>query len=96
MTQAERPNSDLTAVQARLLGAMCDHLEEHGAPPTIRALCAAVGYSSTNAAIDVLRALERKGWVERTKRGSYRVAGVCIDTSDARAWIAAARHDAVA
>lgn len=40
---------------------------EGGLPPTNREICRALGVVSTNATADHLRALERKGCIEREK-----------------------------
>lgn len=55
----------LTRRQQALLTAILDHDRAHGRPPTIREIGDAVGISSTNGVTDHLKALERKGYIER-------------------------------
>jgi SOS-response transcriptional repressor LexA len=51
----------LTDTQRHVLHVIREHVDKNGYPPTVREICDAVGYKSTNAAGDVLKALERKG-----------------------------------
>jgi len=44
---------------------------EHGYAPTMRELCAGIGWKSTRSAKDMLEALERKGAIKR-ERGRAR------------------------
>ncbi|HET9702056.1 MAG TPA: transcriptional repressor LexA [Burkholderiales bacterium] len=55
---------DLTPRQAEILELIRRHLETEGMPPTRLEICAALGFSSPNAAEAHLRALERKGAIE--------------------------------
>lgn len=41
------------------------YIAEHGYPPCIREIAAAMGIRSTNGAADHVRALEKKGYIER-------------------------------
>ena len=41
------------------------YLAMHGYPPTLREIASAIGLASTNGVADHLKALERKGYVER-------------------------------
>lgn len=52
--------------QAMVLAFIRDHQRNHGYPPTHREIAAHMGIGSTNAVADHLRALQRKGWLERT------------------------------
>lgn len=66
----------LTARQADILDYMLDYAIEHGYTPTIREIIAYMGATSPNAAVNTLNALERKGYIKRT-RGSARTIVFC-------------------
>ncbi len=57
----------LTARQQEIYDYLARHLEERGYPPTLREICAEFGMRSTRAASDHLLALERKGFITRTR-----------------------------
>ena len=56
---------ELTQRQAEVLDVIRAHHARYGTSPTLREICAAMGFTSTNGASDHLRALVRKGYVER-------------------------------
>ncbi len=60
----------LTPRQIEILRLIETHVEESGFPPTRAEICAAMGFSSPNAAETHLRALERKGVIEMTSGAS--------------------------
>jgi repressor LexA len=63
---------EMTARQREVLGFIRGFTERHGAPPTVREIGERFGFTA-RAAFDHLRALERKGMLERritTKRAS--------------------------
>lgn len=55
----------LTLRQAQALDAIRQSIETNGYPPTLRELGDAIGIRSTNGVMDHLKALERKGYIER-------------------------------
>ena len=57
----------LTSRQQDIYTYLNRHLEEHGYPPTLREICSEFGMRSTRAASDHLHALERKGFISRTR-----------------------------
>jgi repressor LexA len=57
----------LTSRQQAIYHYLNRHLEEHGYPPTLREICSEFGMRSTRAASDHLHALERKGFINRTR-----------------------------
>jgi repressor LexA len=57
----------ITARQAEILRWIAHFVEQHGYPPTNREIGSAFGIRSTNAVDDVLHALERKGFIQRTR-----------------------------
>lgn len=63
--------TELTARQAQVLGLIEQLLEQTGFPPTRAELARTLGFKSTNAAEDHLRALARKGYIE-LKAGASR------------------------
>ncbi len=56
---------ELTGRQRQLLEYIADHLRGHGFPPSIREMADHMGIRSTNGVNDHLKALERKGYLER-------------------------------
>lgn len=61
-----------TERQLQVVRFIASHLNERGFPPSIREICAAMGFKSTNAASDVLGVLERKALVVRRVLGQSR------------------------
>lgn len=57
----------LTPRQQEIYDYLSQHLEAHGYPPTLREICSEFGMKSTRAASDHLLALERKGYITRTR-----------------------------
>lgn len=55
----------LTERQRQVLSYIEQYTSEHGYPPTYQELRQQLGYTSLNAVGDVLRALERKGYIRR-------------------------------
>lgn len=55
----------LTQRQKEVLTSIRDAIEDSGYPPTIREIGDALGIKSTNGVNDHLKALERKGYIER-------------------------------
>lgn len=65
--------------QAQILGFIIAHIEDNGAPPTLREISAEFSLGSTNAAMDHLRALKRRGLIdfgERLKSRFIRIPNV--------------------
>lgn len=60
----------LTPRQAECLAVIRAWIRVHGVPPTLRELGGSMGIKSTNGVNDHLRALERKGFLERDRRRS--------------------------
>lgn len=60
----------LTGRQAEILAFIRDYHSERGAAPTVREIADHFGLRSTNAVADHLRALERKGAIEREGRAA--------------------------
>jgi len=58
----------LTQRQRAILDYIIESIRESGYPPTLLELCEAFGIGSTNAVNDHLKALERKGFIERTSK----------------------------
>ena len=58
---------NLTPRQQEIYEYLATHLEDHGYPPTLREICSEFGMKSTRAASDHLLALERKGYIARTR-----------------------------
>jgi repressor LexA len=55
---------ELTARQGQILQMIQDFIEDSGLPPTRAEIAEALGFRSVNAAVEHLKALERKGAVE--------------------------------
>ncbi len=59
-TETRRP---LTDRQKEILNWLAEYIVQHGFSPTLRELCLAFHFKTTNAAVVHLAALKRKGWV---------------------------------
>ncbi len=68
----------VTATQRAVFGLIVSTIEERGRAPTVREIAKAFGWSSTVAAYDALRCLQRHKLVEidGTRHSGIRVAGV--------------------
>lgn len=60
-----QPHDDLSPRQVEVLDMICRFQEQHGVCPSFREIGQALGIRSTNGVSDHVRALERKGYVER-------------------------------
>jgi repressor LexA len=58
-------NRNLTSRQEEVLNYIREHLEEHGAPPTLREMGQALGIASPNGVKSLVEALVRKGYLQR-------------------------------
>lgn len=65
---------DLTAVQTLVYRFIVDSIRENGWAPTRREISNRFGWSSANAAEDVLRALEHKGAIRIGAGGARKLA----------------------
>lgn len=66
MLICQKPTSaPLTARQQEVLEYLKKHQEEHGCPPTVREIGAAIGVTSPNGVMCHLKALEKKGSISR-------------------------------
>lgn len=72
----------LTRPQARLLRWIVRKLREGGAMPTHREMRTAMGWSSVNAVLGHLTALEKKGYIQRVAthkgRACWKVPGLVV------------------
>jgi SOS-response transcriptional repressor LexA len=66
----------MTHRQGQVLDFLIAHWGRVGAPPTIRDICNAMGWKSTNAATNILLKLEGLGFIER--RGSRRYRSIFV------------------
>jgi repressor LexA len=64
---------DLTDNQRRVLDYIRQHLAERGQPPTLREIAGALGFARHSSAQDYVRALERKGALERIPHRGLRL-----------------------
>ncbi len=69
----------MTARQREALDFIREHIEDQGVPPTCREIGSRMGIRSTNGVYDHLKALERKGYLERDPLKS-RVMRIVEDT----------------
>ena len=65
---------DFTQRQRDILGSIHQSINGSGYPPTIREIGTAFGIRSTNGVNDHLKALERKGYIERGDKKSRALA----------------------
>ena len=68
---------DLTARQRQVLACIADHIDRNGYPPTLREIADHLGISGTLGVMKHLRALEKKGYIEKEPGSSrgIRLAG---------------------
>jgi len=59
---------EITESQQALLDLIGRRIATDGYPPTMREMCDGLGLVSTNGVSDTLKALERKGFIERKPR----------------------------
>lgn len=73
--------SELTNRQRQILEVIRQHIRETGFPPTRAEIAEELGFRSVNAAVDHLRALERKGFINLQHGASrgIRLIGACAD-----------------
>jgi repressor LexA len=67
MTTINKTTNSLTERQQLILDYISTSIKERGYPPTLREICKFMGIRSTNGVSDHLRALKRKGYLERTR-----------------------------
>ena len=63
--EAAVSDNALTTKQKRIYDFICDHIQSTGYPPTIRDICKKFGISSPNGVMCHLKALEKKGKINR-------------------------------
>jgi repressor LexA len=63
---------DLAPRQRQVLDVIAAHVDQMGIPPTLRELGDALGIRSTNGVADHIKALIKKGYLERKQAGSVR------------------------
>lgn len=79
------PPDPLTHQQRRVLRMMLAHTLRHAVPPTVREVCEAFGWTSTNGAFAHVKALARKGYLRHCdgeKSRTYRLVGVRVAIDD--------------
>jgi len=62
---------EITARQRAILEHIVECVQENGYPPTIAEIAQQFGLASTNGAFDHVRALERKGYIERSNKARH-------------------------
>lgn len=60
---AAAPLPALTAAQTRVLRFVCEHIDRHARPPTIREIADGLGFASMNTVKDHLKYIARKGHI---------------------------------
>ncbi len=76
---ASNSREQLTARQQQVLSFIQERIESVGYPPTIREIGAHLGIRSTNGVNDHLKALERKGYLQRTEAKSRACVPIDLD-----------------
>ncbi|QEL18282.1 transcriptional repressor LexA [Limnoglobus roseus] len=61
------PDANLTPKQGQIYNFICDHIQSMGYPPTIRDICKKFDISSPNGVMCHLKALEKKGMINRNR-----------------------------
>lgn len=72
-------STDLTEKQAALLAYMREFEAANDNMPTIQTIAAHFGWASTNSAFEQMRALEKKGRIERNEQGGWRFVRVAAE-----------------
>ncbi len=80
----------LTKRQSDIFKFLKDYKSENGYPPTIHEICSRFGFASTNGVHQQLGALEKKGYIERLKKGASRA--IIIKDDDNKTATATADH----
>lgn len=78
----ERPEKEASPGQKRVLACIIAHIEDTGFPPTIREIGDALGIKSTNGVNDHLKALEKKGYLEREDAKSRAIRPLFMPDGD--------------
>lgn len=68
----ETPANKLTTKQQAILNFIRDHIQDKGFPPAIRDICDAFGISSPNGVMCHLKALQKKGHINRVEKQGNR------------------------
>lgn len=71
-TPAANTPGKLTAKQTAILGFIRNHIQQQGFPPAIRDICEAFGISSPNGVMCHLKALQKKGHINRVEKRDNR------------------------
>lgn len=71
---------NLTRRQGEALAAINEFIREHKYPPTVRELADMMGYSSPATSYQLLKLLEKKGYIKREVR-KPRAIGVVKDSA---------------
>ncbi len=69
---ANTPQTGLTKRQGDILYFLKRKIQSDGFPPTMHEICAEFGLASTNGVSEVLKVLEKKGFLKRVTKGSSR------------------------
>jgi repressor LexA len=69
---ANTPKTGLTKRQGDVLYFLKKRIQSEGMPPTIQEICTEFGFASTNGVSEILKALEKKGFLKRIAKGSSR------------------------
>ncbi|MFC2131326.1 transcriptional repressor LexA [Bacteroidota bacterium] len=77
------PKISLTKRQDDIYNFIKSYISEKKIPPTIKEICREFGFSSTNAAYEALKVLEKKGYLTRSEKGLSR--GIVINEEDEKA-----------
>ena len=62
----------LTKKQSDILNFIKKYISKHGYSPSIKEICKKFNYASTNTVYEILKALEKKGYILRSKKGIAR------------------------
>ncbi|MCE9581326.1 MAG: transcriptional repressor LexA [Planctomycetes bacterium] len=79
-------SAGLTPKQQEIFKFLCNHVREHGFPPSYEEIAEQFGFASPNAVTGHLKALERKGHIRRSEKSraleitdpSFRQSGIPI------------------
>ena len=66
----------LTATQSQVWHFLIEYFDRNDQLPPYKAIAERFGWASHNAAVEMMQALESKGYIERNESGKYRFARV--------------------
>jgi repressor LexA len=87
------PKISLTKRQSDILNFIKSYISEKKIPPTIHVIADEFGMASTNGVYEVLKVIEKKGYINRIAKGSSR--GIILNESNEKVIESGDRNDSI-